>query len=170
MSTNGFAVILDVETTGLTDEDEVIEIALILFEFDRHSGDILKLVDSYTALREPETMISQEASKLHGIKKEDLVGKDLDYEVVISLLKRAEFVIAHNAEFDKSFLKDLFTGLDNKKWLCSMRDIDWYQEGIESKSLSSIAKHYGIELTRAHRAMNDVLILFEILKKLTLIR
>ena len=49
----GLAAFLDTETTGLAEDDEVIELSIALFEFDREAGSFVGSIDRYTGLREP---------------------------------------------------------------------------------------------------------------------
>ena len=48
------AAFVDVETTGLDHRsDEVVELAIVLFAYDRSTGRILDIIDNYTGLRDP---------------------------------------------------------------------------------------------------------------------
>src|SRR5690606_25134271 len=66
-------VFVDTETTGLDlDTDEVIELALLPFEYERDTGAIVS-VDQDAALnafRQPSFPIPPESSKIHGITDE----------------------------------------------------------------------------------------------------
>ena len=45
--------VVDVETTGFSPIDEVVEIGLVLFAFERQNGQILGIIEEYAGLREP---------------------------------------------------------------------------------------------------------------------
>jgi DNA polymerase-3 subunit epsilon len=70
-------VFVDTETTGLDQEtDEVIELALLPFEYERDTGAIAR-VDADAALsafRQPSFPISPESGKIHGITDEMVKG------------------------------------------------------------------------------------------------
>lgn len=74
------AVLVDSETTGLDpDTDEVIELALLPFEYERDTGRVVAIdgVGALSALREPSKPIPPEATKLHGISSA-MTEPDLD--------------------------------------------------------------------------------------------
>src|SRR5262245_22758659 len=71
------AVLVDTETTGLDqDKDEVIELALLPFEYDFESGRIVSVdeVEALSAFREPSFPIPAEATRLHGVTNEMVKG------------------------------------------------------------------------------------------------
>lgn len=156
-ATSGIACFLDVETTGLSQvNDEIVEIALCLFEFNRENGEIGEIVERYVGLRDPGRHIPSYATKIHGIKDDDVKGKKLDHDVIEAMIHRAEFMIAHNATFDCGFVSKLFNACSSKPWLCSMRGIDWKRKGFNSRALQNLLKEHEIKVDKAHRAEDDV--------------
>jgi DNA polymerase-3 subunit epsilon len=154
---HGLACFVDVETTGLSPQtEEVVELALVLFAFDRSTGEILGVVDEYVGLREPTKPIPPQATKIHGITNAMVKGARLDFDRVESILTRAEFLVAHNARFDRPFAAALSPTAAEKQWVCSMNGIDWYGYGFESKGLQQLLKAHGIRPDKAHRALSDV--------------
>ena len=60
----GIAGCIDVETTGLSPyTNEIIELGLVLFAFNRQTGKIIEVLEEYTGLREPVCSISWGASR-----------------------------------------------------------------------------------------------------------
>ncbi len=156
--------IVDVETTGLdAGEDEILELAIVLFDFDRATGKVGSIREQYVGLREPECQISKEASSVHGITRNMVKGQFLDIDRIQSMLDRAEEVIAHNASFDKSFVRQLFPSEGSRWWLCSMSGIDWRRRGHASRKLQDLAEFYGIRTNGAHRALADVMMIHQML-------
>lgn len=153
---SGLGCVLDVETTGLSAADEVIELGMVLFRFDRSSAAVLEVVDEYAGLREPAVPITQGAYAVHGISQEQLRGKRLDHQRIEAILNRAEFIVAHNAPFDRRFMAQLSSTAAKKPWFCSMRGVDWYAKGCTSRRLQSLLAHFHVEQPQAHRALNDV--------------
>lgn len=153
----GLGGFIDVETTGLDAcRDEIIELAIVLFAYNRKTGRITGIVDEYTGLREPSVPISKVASRISGLTLQKVRGRCLDMEKIQSMLARAEFLVAHNAAFDKGFVSRLFTEAAQKPWLCSMRGVNWRQKGYPSRSLQNLLRAHSIQVERAHRAENDV--------------
>lgn len=157
---------VDVETTGLSPRhDEIVELAAILFAFDRETGQIRGVVDEYTGLREPSVPISPEAARVNGITPEMVRGQRLDEARVEGIFRRAEFLVAHNASFDRGFVTRLFPGTKRKPWLCSMRHVDWRGMGFSSAALQSLLRRHGIAVQRAHRGSDDARATLELLSR-----
>lgn len=152
----GLACVVDVETTGLSGQDEAIELGLVLFAFDRASGAILGVVDEYVGLREPTVPINPSAQAVHGISLEQLHGQRLDHDRLEAIFIQSEFLIAHNASFDRRFVSRLSDTAAEKPWLCSMRGIDWLAKGAPSLKLQELLRKYRIATPNAHRALDDV--------------
>ncbi len=70
----------------------------------------------------------------------------------------ADAIIAHNAEFDKSWLKTL-TSLsslcDEKKWICTRNDFTWPISKGTALHLIHISVAMGVPVVSAHRALTD---------------
>lgn len=155
------AVIVDCETTGLGNNDEVIELALLRFRYSRLSGRILQVLGNYSGLREPACPISATASNVSGLSKRDVAGHRIDVERASGLVAGVEMAIAHNASFDRRMVTPLLPQLAETSWYCSMRSIDWMGKGSPSTKLQDIAAYYGIVVT--HRAMSDAQTVFDLL-------
>ncbi len=150
------AAIVDVETTGLNPRtDEVVELAAVLFSFDPHSGEVAEVLEEYSGLRDPGCPIPEGARRMHGISDADVRGKKLDEERIRGILRRAHFLIAHNAPFDRGFVERLFPETKAMTWLCSMEGIPWRQKGFLSKSLQSLLAAHRLDPGSAHRALDD---------------
>ncbi len=163
---SGSACFLDVETTGFSPRtDEVVELAMILFEFDYSTGEIAGIVDSYCGLREPSVPIHPGAMRVHGLTLDDLRGEQLDDQRVQEILTSSDLLIAHNAGFDRPFVCRLFRQAARIPWACSCRDIRWHLHGYASAKLQDLIKAHGIRAVQTHRAMDDVSDAIELLKR-----
>jgi len=150
------AAVIDVETTGLSPQlDEVVEFAIVLFSFDPVTGRVIGELEAYSGLRDPGRPIPPGASAKHGIRDEDVRGQRLDEERIRSILRRAHYLIAHNAAFDRGFVERLFPESRQMLWLCSMDGIAWRQKGFLSKGLQSLLAAHKIAPGDAHRALDD---------------
>ena len=96
----GRQVVLDLETTGMTEENRIIEVGCVELMARELSGRVLQhYVD-------PERDIEPKAQEVHGISREQLRGKPKFADVAQDLLDfvaDAE-VLIHNASFDVGFL------------------------------------------------------------------
>lgn len=148
------AVYLDVETTGLdADCDKIIELAMVPFEFDS-VGNIYKLLPEYNGFQDPGRPIPDNITRITGITDEMVAGQSIDLARVKEILSSTVLVIAHNAGFDRPFMENFYNGFQDLWWACSMADIDWKEEGIESSKLEYLAYKYGF-FYEGHRATID---------------
>ena len=157
------AAIVDTETTG-TDaaSDRIIELAVIVFEYDAESGRTGRVVDRYDGLEDPGFPIPPESTAIHGITDAMVAGQKLDDARVEALLQQAGLVIAHNARFDRGFLESRLPVFAGMPWACSWQEVPWSEAGIESTKLEYLAYRFGF-FYEGHRAEIDCLALLEVL-------
>lgn len=158
-------IVVDTETTGVNpDQDAIIELGMVLFEYDPQSGVIFNVIDSFDELEAPGFNIPEESTAVHGITDEMVKGRKIDDLKVEAFLKDVSIVIAHNAKFDRVFLEKRLPIFESLPWACSFAQIDWTGEGLGSAKLDYIAYQYGF-FYDAHRAEVDCFALLEILQK-----
>ena len=149
------AAVVDVETTGTNPEsDKVIELGICLFEYERQSGRIYKVLGAWEWLDEPGFSIPSEITKISGITDAMLAGHRIDERAVNDLLSRVVLVIAHNSDFDRRFLEKRLPVFVRKHWACSRADINWKAEGIRPTALEFVAYSLGF-FHDQHRAASD---------------
>ena len=149
------ATVVDVETTGTNpDSDKIIELGICLFEYDRQTGRIYKVLGSWEWLEDPGFSIAPEITTITGITDEMVAGRRIDDPAVGDLLGRVVLLIAHNADFDRRFLEKRLPAFAAKHWACSRADIDWKAEGIRSSALEFVAYSLGF-FHDGHRAASD---------------
>lgn len=150
-------VFIDTETTGLDlDTDEVIELALLPFEYERDTGAIVSIDQdaALSAFRQPAFPIPPESAKIHGITDEMVAGQVIDPERIKALIEPAHIVIAHNAAFDRPMVEKHWPNFEEKHWACSLAEIDWKSEGIGSAKLDYLLWSRGW-FHDGHRARSD---------------
>ena len=152
-------VAIDTETTGVGDDDEVIELVMTPFFFNS-SGRIGKVLAPIRMLNEPTREISEKITKITGLTRADVAGHRIDPSVVSGVLSRAKVVVAHNAKFDRKHLSRYVD--ENAVWLCSRSDVDWDEIGISSTKLDYLAYCFGFYY-EAHRATDDVAALIHLI-------
>ena len=121
-------LILDTETTGLdANKDEVIEIGCILFDVS------FKSVLSQVSFLFPVN--NNGAEHVNGITAE-VTNISQPWEdglhFFLKLVDCSDFIIAHNVEFDKKWFGKGRLPKLNKKWICSLEDINWsFQKSLK---------------------------------------
>jgi len=160
-------LIIDFETTGLDFEiDEVIEYGGVVWDTDRSIP--LKIFGDFV---EPKKLIPSEITKLTGISQDDVdrYGRD-PQEMMRDISNMAEkyrvkYFVAHNADFDRTFLEKYVNDKDSPnaykamldiEWICTKKDIPFKDEMGRGELLTMAAKH-GFLNPFSHRACTDSL-------------
>lgn len=155
---------LDVETTGLdVSSDRIIEIGLVTFEFSG-DGRIFKLLEEYSHYQDPEVPIPTHITEITGITNDMVKDMNIDKDILVKYLTEADLIIAHNAAFDRGFIESFIPSAPTKPWACSMIDVTWSKEGIESSKLEYLAYKYGFYYD-GHQAVTDCLAGIHVLSK-----
>ena len=148
--------IRDSETTGLNTQDcKIIEFAAKLTSIDNTSGELLGIVDEYQSFNDPEEMIDPLITKITGIDNSTVEGHSIDWESVSHILNNADIVVAHNAQFDRAVMDRCLPLSQEKVWLCSMKDINWMERGLNARGQEILCIWHGFYYD-SHRAMFDV--------------
>lgn len=157
------AVIVDVETTGLShDRDVIIQLAVCPFEYT--ADDVVVRADpSLTWLEDPGRSLDPEIVRLTGLTDDMLMGQRIDDVAVAELLESATIVIAHNAAFDRPFLERRLPIFSSMHWACSWKDIPWGGEGMAIQKLEWLLLHLCGKFFRAHDATEDCEVVLELL-------
>lgn len=155
-------VALDVETTG-TDpvNDRIIQLALQKFGVDS-SGRIVSTGRPECWLEDPGMPISQRVREITRLDDAMLKGKAISDGPAYSMLKMADVIVAHNSAFDRNFIERRLPGLEDRRWACSLTEVDWERLGFDGRKLKLIALEMGWRYA-AHRADDDVNALLHVL-------
>ena len=150
-------IVLDVEATGLSiGHDDVIQLALLPFDYEVSSGKILNIQkeDAFDGLREPRIPISKEASLVTGITNEMVINKKIDSKEVEKIINSSDLIVAHNAAYDRPMVEQHWDCFKNISWACTFKSIDWLEEGFSSAKLELLGMNYGW-FYDGHDAFND---------------
>ena len=164
-------VILDTETTGLTNTDEIIEIACIDIE-----GNVL-----FNSLVKPTVGIAEGARAIHGISTTDVAdapGMDVVAPQLLEAVKD-RLVLTYNFEFDRRLIRQSLRAV-GKRWTKDWKDLRgsvedhcvmyWYGRfwaGTSRRRISLVnaLEQSGIETgPQAHRAVDDCRLALLVLK------
>lgn len=158
-------VVLDTETTGLSSQqDRVIELGMLLFEFDPVSGVVHRVLEVFDELEDPGFPIPPAVTAIHHITDEMVQGRRIDDQRVERLLRDVQVVIAHNAAFDRPFVEGRWPIFEQLAWACSVKDVPWKEEGFGSAKLEYLLQTQGL-FYEAHRAETDCHALLELLSR-----
>lgn len=151
----------DTETTGVRPEkDRIIEIAA----YDPIRN------ESFVQFVNPGCPIPAESTAITGITDE-MVAASPAFEIVgkafIDFCGPDAVLIAHNNErFDKLFLEAESSrsnlALPSWKYIDSLKWSRKYRSDLPSHSLQNLREAFGIAANQAHRALDDVMVLYQI--------
>ena len=147
-------VVLDVETTGLnTNTDMITEIGAVRIEHGEEVAEFSELIN-------PGRMIPEKVVELTGIT--DAMVRDCPRieEVAPRFHEfcRGAVIVAHNASFDSAFIKRAFAdcgGLSAPVLDTLAFARNQYAGQIKNFKLGTICKFLGVSLKNAHRAVHD---------------
>lgn len=158
---------VDTETTGLLlpccvpieNQPRIIEFAALLF--DGSTGDIKATAADYV---NPVVSIPRNITELTGITNADVAqAEEWGYHVenLKALVPEADFIIAHNAAFDREIIRlnceryEVPNPFNSKDWVCTMQESQWVR-GKGSKMREIYHDILGANLEQTHRAEDDV--------------
>lgn len=156
----------DTETTGTrADKDFIIELSAYDPVNEAYFDELIN----------PHCPIPEEATKVHHITNEMVQEKDSFHDVAkrfVEFCSGDVVLIAHNNDnFDKHFLRYEFSRHDlefpeNWKFLDTLKWARKYRPDLPRHSLQYLREAYGFEANNAHRAMDDVIILYKVFSAL----
>lgn len=154
-------VAIDLETTGLDDQAEIIEIALVKVE-----NNVIK--EEWQQLICPSSDIPEDIQILTGISNEMVIDKPLWKDVeekVLSFLGN-NLLVAHNASFDKRILENNLGKDIENIWLdtCELAKITL--PTLSSYKLKSLLEFFDLDSQELHRALKDAQMTTRLLENL----
>ena len=156
---------IDIETTGIDPTaDAVVEIASV--DLLREGG----ITNQQGTLVRPRVPVPPEASAVHHLIDADLVGAP-SLDDVIDRFKGADAYVAHNSDFERSFLGDY---LGPAAWICTYKcalrvwpDLTSHSNQALRYTLGLVNPH-GIDRNslNPHRALADAIVTSAIFERL----
>lgn len=152
-------IAIDFETTGLSPQaDRIVEIGAVKFKGR-------EAVDRLSMLINPGFPMPASASSVNHITDKMLAGKPKEREAIATIvrflgdaLEGKTLLVAHNAQFDISFLSELLT---RRGVNASIRYADTLSmsrhlvRGMDNYKQSTVARHFKIKNPQEHRALAD---------------
>ena len=163
----GEAVVFDIETTGLSNQNcRITEIGAVKIK----DG---KVVDTFNTFANPEQPIPEEVVKLTGITDDMVKDAPSEAEALDAFFafvgKREDggdmLLIAHNADFDTGFIRAAAQRQGREfanPYLDTLALARFLLPTLKNHKLDTVAEHYGLGEFNHHRACDDAEILSRI--------
>ncbi|MEW6581103.1 MAG: 3'-5' exonuclease [Chloroflexota bacterium] len=166
----GPLVVLDTETTGLGQRDQVVQVAVI-----DQTGEPLLL-----RLVKPTVPIEWDASRVHGITADTVRDAPAFPEVYAELadVLKGRAIIAYNADFDRRMLNQTCAAYQLARfpaapWHCAMlRFAEYYgqwnraRQSFAWQKLGAACARVGVAPTGAHSALGDAQMTLRLVQRL----
>lgn len=147
-------VVFDIETTGFSAEnDKIIEIGAVKMQYG-------KVLERFSSFINPEVPIPFKIEKLTGINDSMVMDAPVIDEVLPKFLEFCgqSVLVAHNAEFDTSFIKNKAEKLGLKADNTIVDTLGLARTLVPSLhnfKLDTLCRHFNVLLTNHHRAVDD---------------
>lgn len=156
-------LVIDFETTGLSPEKDYPTEVGFKKVYDNGQEEVYsKMIRLPENVKVPEfitnlTGLTTEQVNEQGIEKEEIK------KILADVIDHETLVVAHNANFDLGFLFHHF-GIVPDHFMCT-RTIEFLTHPDKSSSLEPTYRRYFGETIQKHRALSDVLMTFDVLKR-----
>lgn len=150
-------MIFDLETTGFSRNDRIVEFGAVLMEGNR-------VIETMHHLVNPGKLIPPETTAIHNITNQMVENaprwKDVARECFDFLFGRRLPIVSHNMSFDARMLAQQ---VDPSRWpsgiytLCTMTEARKLGHKGKAK-LTALADHYNLEYDNEHAALSDSIV------------
>ncbi|WP_083862447.1 3'-5' exonuclease [Baaleninema simplex] len=145
-------LILDLETTGTDpNTDRVIELGAILYSITHRC-----VLQQLSTLFSVSSNAAESINRIPTAAAQSVIRTE-SQAVLFQFqhwLDRTDYVVAHNAQFDRQWFGRGILPSITKPWLCTYDDFRW-PENDKPRNLVQTALNHGIGVSHAHRALTD---------------
>lgn len=158
-------LIVDTETTGLYPEKGAlcIEVAALLYSVAHK-----KVLQTFATFLPCETNDVEHVNHIKAEWTRSTMATEMPFRYLNEMAHYSDFIVAHNADFDKKFLatipplkdKQLF----QKKWICTKANFPW-PAPLPRRRLMDVCEAMKVPYVDAHRALTDCTFLADCFSK-----
>ena len=166
-------IIFDCETNGLDYRTcQIIEFAAIKIDLVQDEKNQKEKEMDYFCFLPEGKILPKKIVELTGITdkilKEEGISQEQLAKEIVNLVDESTIFIAHNAQFDILFLLELLKGYQVPKFDCLDSLTVYKDRRAYPHKLANAITEYGLEdkVVNSHRAIDDVLALLEVVKKM----
>ena len=148
-------VVFDIETTGFSSKnDKIIEIGAVKIKG-------YEIIDRFSCFVNPQDSIPYKITELTGITDEMVENEPTIDKILPEFIKfiGESVIVAHNANFDMSFINKNIQNLKFDKLTNPIMDTvplaRFLYPELKRVKLNTVAKHLGVSLENHHRAVDD---------------
>ncbi|WP_338216570.1 3'-5' exonuclease [Companilactobacillus muriivasis] len=143
-------IVLDLETTGLTNYDEIIQFAALKVQ----NNQIIDTFDTY--VHPTHKRISRNITRLTGIDNELVSSSPTIDDITPNILSFISdySIVGHNVSFDLRFLRNAGIETDEHTILDTLRLAKQKDLPVANYKLSTLKDYFGVS-NRSHNALND---------------
>ncbi|NJL65175.1 MAG: 3'-5' exonuclease [Methylacidiphilales bacterium] len=170
-------LIVDTETTALeVEQGQVIEVGAILYSV-KHQTPIQQISTLLPATQNPAVNINHISLEI--LLDISVETAEAGIKTIARMAKMADFIVAHNAEFDKKWFgrkngeiilpKLLNSQGEELRWICTCDDFEFPKQTRPRSSLVDLVLAHGIGVYANHRALTDcqlIAALFDVMEDL----
>ncbi|TQV86830.1 hypothetical protein [Aliikangiella coralliicola] len=141
--------------TGRSDTDEVIQLALVLFEYSAAADKPMKTVETFVATRKTKIIVPVKTARQFNLGElngqgDEHASQPFDTAKIRTMFQQADMVVSHNdAEVERKLIATLIPEVVEQDWYSSQKDIPWGALGFDTKSLTQLAVALGEKTPRS---------------------
>ena len=141
-------LLLDTETQGLDPSThQAIEVACIAYDIK-----LAAPVSCYSSLMYADSNAAYAINNIHPDLLKNAPPAEMVWNRIFEFAKRCDAIVAHRAEFDRSFSP---TEMQALPWICSKFDLSYPRCSTVGEHLINLCLQHGVGVVAAHRAMTD---------------
>ncbi|TQV72970.1 hypothetical protein FLL45_16025 [Aliikangiella marina] len=136
--------------TGISDKDEIAEVAMVLFEYTPSRMKKSKIINTYWGSRKTRNSIPKKTINQFNLNVHEKEVLAFDKDKALAMFDQADLVVSHNdAEIERKLMATLVPEMVNIQWYSSERDIPWRAMGFESNRLTQLAGQLDEKIPRS---------------------